>query len=421
MMNIDALKSWKLQPDKVEFTNPKWHSGMEKLVETVIGPLGYNGVAMQCKFSELLVLGERDHSIKHQDAEKEDGMVATLMIQLPSLYEGGDLVVYHGGQVKHRHDFGKAEGTSAYLPHYAVFFADAEDELEKVTKGYRLALIYSISLPPTMLYLERDCNKPVSEDLACAINSLEPDDTSFALLLAHKYTPEIIEELGSEALKDIDVARFHAQAEANTFVPTDKKLEFLIVHLTHQINYDGNSSTSITWYSTSGENIGHRGRSTENFNFLNPTLKTLSEMWIAPSQSIEERCLGYRGGRKATTNSRYAIVAWPTVRHAVNALKFMPLEIAVEALLPKRPIDAPALREFWDADYDKINMENEHVRYSYKLSKNEISVRFCRAYCELLMEAGDLTLVNEFFTLLPSPGRFRSERGSCSILHTNFT
>ncbi|KAG6955036.1 hypothetical protein JG688_00012067 [Phytophthora aleatoria] len=70
-------------------------------------------------------------------------MIATLVVQPPSLHEGGDLVVYRDGEEKHRHDFGKAAGTATYLTHYAVHYADAEHAVEKVTKGYRLALVYS--------------------------------------------------------------------------------------------------------------------------------------------------------------------------------------------------------------------------------------------------------------------------------------
>lgn len=43
-------------------------------------------------------------------------MIATLVVQLPSLHEGGDLVVYRGGDVRYRHDFGKrTEQRLSYL------------------------------------------------------------------------------------------------------------------------------------------------------------------------------------------------------------------------------------------------------------------------------------------------------------------
>ncbi|GMF47475.1 unnamed protein product [Phytophthora fragariaefolia] len=149
---------------------------IDKLRVIIADRLGYKDIPLQLVLYKLLVYGEGEHFVKHQDTEKEDGMIATLMIQLRSSHEGGDLVVYRGGEVRHRHDFGKADGTSACRPHYAVHYADAEHAVEKVTKGYRLVSVYSICLPPTMRHLEKAHDKPLSEDLAHLIGSTEDDD-----------------------------------------------------------------------------------------------------------------------------------------------------------------------------------------------------------------------------------------------------
>ncbi|KAF1778388.1 hypothetical protein GQ600_10321 [Phytophthora cactorum] len=155
---------------------------MEKLSAIIADRLGYKGIPMQCKPYKMLLYGEGGHFVKHQDTEKEDGMVATLVVQLPSLHEGGDLAVYGGGK------------------------ADAEHALEKVTKGYRLVLVYSLCLPPTMRHLI----------IGALISSMSDDDESFALLLAHEYTGRSIKEMGSGALKSVDRARFQMLQDANT-------------------------------------------------------------------------------------------------------------------------------------------------------------------------------------------------------------
>jgi predicted 2-oxoglutarate/Fe(II)-dependent dioxygenase YbiX len=158
-MDESVRKSWQLQPDQLELKNPSWQTGIAELTEQIARRLGYKGVPLQAVLYKLLVYGEGGHFLKHQDTEKEDGMIATLVVQPPSAHEGGDLVVYRNGGVQHRHDFGKAAGTAAYLPHYAVHYADAEHSLEKVTKGFRLALVYSVCLPASMRHLKRDPNK----------------------------------------------------------------------------------------------------------------------------------------------------------------------------------------------------------------------------------------------------------------------
>ncbi|EGZ25988.1 hypothetical protein PHYSODRAFT_253571 [Phytophthora sojae] len=89
MMDESVRKSWQLSPDQVDIKNPLWSTGIDKLGETIAGRLGYNGVPLQCKLYKLLVYGEGGHFVKHQDTEKEDGMVATMVVQVPSAHEGG--------------------------------------------------------------------------------------------------------------------------------------------------------------------------------------------------------------------------------------------------------------------------------------------------------------------------------------------
>lgn len=77
----------------------------------------------------------------HQDTEKANGIFGTLVIQLPSDYSGGQLVISHDGNNK-IFDFSGMKGCTNF--HYAAFYADCQHELTKVTKGYRLCLIYNL-------------------------------------------------------------------------------------------------------------------------------------------------------------------------------------------------------------------------------------------------------------------------------------
>ncbi|KAE9267292.1 hypothetical protein PF008_g31390 [Phytophthora fragariae] len=285
-MDETVRQSWQLEPTQVRFENMAWQSGLEKLRDVIADRLGYEDIPLQCVLYKLLVYGEGGHFVKHQDTEKEDGMIATLVVQLPSSHEGGDLVVYRGGEVRHRHDFGKADGTSAFLPHYAVHYADAEHALEKKVH-----------------------DRPLSEDLANLIGNMEDDDEPFALLLAHEYTAKSIQDLGTGALKGVDSARVHALEEANALVPTAKQLRLFIVHLAHKIEYDmdrsmnwepGERTESIHWYCISGESLGRTRKSTA-FNFLNPGQETLSQLW-APHGIMKED--GYMGNEGPTRNTK---------------------------------------------------------------------------------------------------------------------
>ncbi|CAH0488791.1 unnamed protein product [Peronospora farinosa] len=92
-INEYVRKSWQLQPDQVETKNRSWEKGLDKLTEIIANRLGYEGIPLQCKLYKVLVYGEGGHFRSHRDTEKEDGMIATLVVQPPSIHEGGDLEV----------------------------------------------------------------------------------------------------------------------------------------------------------------------------------------------------------------------------------------------------------------------------------------------------------------------------------------
>lgn len=80
----------------------------------------------------------------HRDSEKEPGMFGTLTIQLPSKYEGGQLIVNHMGRSE-RVDFNSAkEPDNEFSTFFAAFNADCEHEVLPVTNGIRVCLVYDM-------------------------------------------------------------------------------------------------------------------------------------------------------------------------------------------------------------------------------------------------------------------------------------
>ncbi|EGZ10612.1 hypothetical protein PHYSODRAFT_337398 [Phytophthora sojae] len=459
-MDENVRRSWQLEANLVQFKNPSWQVGMDKLQKVIADRLGYTDVPLECVLYKLLVYGEGGHFVKHQDTEKEDGMIATLVVQPPSAHEGGDLAVYRDGELTYRHDFGKADGSAAFATHYAVHYADAEHALEEVTKGFRLVLVYSICLPSTMRHLKRTEDKRLSEDLAQAIASMgsekktstkatsdekpadtqddmkdaddksgdtkreekdddddddesylayeedEDEDDSFALLLDHEYTMKSILSLGSEALKGIDRARLHALEGANALVAPVKKRRFFIAQLAHDVSFydcgDYGSDEelchreSMTWYSMTGEDLGQVKNSRQKLNLLNPGHETLLDLWTDSGVRTKEGgYTGNEGSTRITTYSRYAIVAWRVVDHAKKALKFMTIDAAAEALREQKPVDGAALRTLLDGATAKLKAENQIKEYGEE--KEELSMMFREVVCDLLVDAGDPSVVNLFF------------------------
>ena len=98
---------------------------------------------------------------RHRDSERLDGMFATLVLELPSIYEGAELSVYspltpgeketytfNGGgnamsNTKRRSNRLRSPGL-----HFAAFYADCYHEVSKLTSGHRVALVYHLTANP---------------------------------------------------------------------------------------------------------------------------------------------------------------------------------------------------------------------------------------------------------------------------------
>jgi predicted 2-oxoglutarate/Fe(II)-dependent dioxygenase YbiX len=80
--------------------------------------------------------------LPHQDSEKDDAMIATLVVTLPSAHTGGELVVHHLGAATTYRGF----DTRISL---VAFYADCRHEVRPVTSGHRIALTYDLLLHAT--------------------------------------------------------------------------------------------------------------------------------------------------------------------------------------------------------------------------------------------------------------------------------
>jgi len=68
-------------------------------------------------------------------------MFGTLVIQLPSVYEGGQLTVFQQGK-ESEFNFGGFDACNNI--YFAAFYADCQHEVKPITKGHRLCLIYNL-------------------------------------------------------------------------------------------------------------------------------------------------------------------------------------------------------------------------------------------------------------------------------------
>jgi 2OG-Fe(II) oxygenase superfamily len=186
--------AWQIEASKVTFGGGSiWDDFLNKVVNQVCFGLGISNEDVTAKgihanLYKMLLYETGGHFAPHRDTEKEDGMFGTMILQLPSAYDGGDITVKHGDQTKTISLFQESDSTY----HAVAFFADCEHQLHPVTSGVRLCLVFNLVATPT----KEAPNSALSEKTEAALNSIaekwKADKGSVARLgyqLGHHYTP----------------------------------------------------------------------------------------------------------------------------------------------------------------------------------------------------------------------------------------
>ncbi len=101
--------SYQLNPSQIKLKHPEWQKQLDLLVKRVTNEMGCLDINVTAKLHKILLYKKGSHFIKHRDSEKEKNMFGTLIIQLPSEYTGGKLIVYQDNKQKD-YDFGQTTG-----------------------------------------------------------------------------------------------------------------------------------------------------------------------------------------------------------------------------------------------------------------------------------------------------------------------
>jgi len=134
LMDLSVRDTWEITPDQVTLTGLDW----DAILAEVRDELGLPARArLRAEPHALLVYGKGQFFLPHQDSEKDDAMVGTLVVSLPSAHAGGELIVEHGGEsVTYR--------TSKQDLSFVAFYADCRHEVKPVTSGYRVTLTFNL-------------------------------------------------------------------------------------------------------------------------------------------------------------------------------------------------------------------------------------------------------------------------------------
>jgi hypothetical protein len=87
----------------------------------------------------MLVYGPGQFFAPHQDSEKTDDMIGTLVVNLPSHFTGGAMSIQHHGAKM------RVGGSDKRLT-FIAFYADCHHEVQPIKQGYRIVLTYNLLL-----------------------------------------------------------------------------------------------------------------------------------------------------------------------------------------------------------------------------------------------------------------------------------
>lgn len=130
--------TWEIPASRIRFDSPHWQATLDQALARIQRDLG---LAAECRLKaelhNLLIYAPGQFFTVHQDSEKTDGMLATLIVTLPAQFSGGEFIVSHQGQTL------RAKGSANRLDMVA-FYADCHHEVRPVKKGYRVVLTYNL-------------------------------------------------------------------------------------------------------------------------------------------------------------------------------------------------------------------------------------------------------------------------------------
>ena len=234
-----------IDPNHVDIeSTPVWRSGFEQLVRRAVDGLGADPAFVEAKLYKLLLFEKGGHFTGYfrRDTDtsgahartRTSAMFATLVVQLPSHFSGGEFVVRHGG-VEKTYTLGSDDSSCSQLSYFVAHYADCEHAVREVTGGHRLALVYSLcwkgenGAPPTPAALS---STTLGRRLA---NMFEEGfhannvPVPMCVHLEHQYTEDSLSHLGIRALKGRDRATADALlAAGNMLAQKDRGNELSI-------------------------------------------------------------------------------------------------------------------------------------------------------------------------------------------------
>ena len=140
LSDTSVRDTWELTPPQVTVGGASWGAHLDAALAHFHDELGLPaGSRLRAELHSMLVYGRGQFFLPHQDSEKHDEMVATLVVSLPSVHSGGELVIDDGGTERTY----RGSRDEVVL---VAFYADRRHEVRPVRSGHRVTLTFNLML-----------------------------------------------------------------------------------------------------------------------------------------------------------------------------------------------------------------------------------------------------------------------------------
>ena len=227
LVDTNVRNCWELGRDKYHFSNPLWEDSVQELAARSAMELGV-AQSVEAVPYKLLLYEKGSFFLPHQDTEKEPGMFATMIIQLPSIYTGGELVVTLFDGKEEVCDMGSARYPSSHHIHFAMHYADLKHEIKPIESGIRLALSYSICFRGDVGPLPSLDSAVETMDAFRRVAALYRNE-EVLWPLVHQYTEDGLIDKGIKGLKGPDSSLVCRISKAREILSPGKRFDILLV------------------------------------------------------------------------------------------------------------------------------------------------------------------------------------------------
>ncbi len=242
LLDPQVRDTWEIGKRQIKLDEHAWQRTVDRELPRIAHDLGIpDGATLRAELHNLLVYEPGQFFAPHQDSEKADGMIGSLVVLLPSDAKGGALVIeHHDERVTYR-------GSPNQLV-LVAFYSDCRHEVRPVTSGYRAALTFNLFLDGGTHRRERTASKPVDALVELArehfatprqsrwAREAEPPPERLVYLLDHEYTQK---GLSWRALKNGDAVRAELLREVAERLDCEIVLALADVHESWSCEDDG--------------------------------------------------------------------------------------------------------------------------------------------------------------------------------------